>query len=59
MASSLFFAKLTLHIMRRLKQTKGVKIMKTLFKTLITVVLFGKTGLANIEDIEAMGVNIA
>ena len=45
--------------MRRLKQIKGVKIMKTLFKTLITVVLFGKTGLANIEDIEAMGVSIA
>ncbi len=33
--------------------------MKTLFKTLFTVVLFGKTGLSKIEGIEAMGVNIA
>lgn len=33
--------------------------MKTLFKTLITVLLFGKTGLQQIKGIEEMGVSIA
>lgn len=33
--------------------------MKILFKTLITVVLFGKAGIQQIEGIEEMGVNIA
>lgn len=32
--------------------------MKTLFKTLVTVLLFGKAGLQQIEGIEAMGVSI-
>lgn len=33
--------------------------MATLFKTLFTVFMFGKTGLNQIEGIEKMGVNIA
>ncbi len=32
--------------------------MKTLFKTLFTVFMFGKTGLNGIEGIEEMGVSI-
>lgn len=43
--------------MKRIKI--GVKIMKTLFKTLFAVIMLGKSGLSQIEGIEAMGVSIA
>lgn len=33
--------------------------MATLFRTLLMVFMFGKTGLNKIEGIEKMGVNIA
>ena len=33
--------------------------MKTLFKTLFTVCLLGKTGLNEFEDIDMIGVNLA
>ena len=32
--------------------------MKTLLMTIFTVIMFGKTGLICMEDIETMGVNI-